>query len=250
MTISSRRYFIVFEKDRSKKKDLWFSVNFFYLKSLKNKKGSFSFVNEPFFKGDILFGLDLKNSMRPLQFNKITQEGKLQPVNPRLFKNFLLAEENQFVAFSTSARSEDIAPILEMLNNLQFNEEKIERLVFCELCLGDKKFTLLNKGHQIISFNDQNICSDCALEIVLREGKLAGLISAERISPKLKNFFRHMILKFKSIQKVISVFKSEFNPVANQEVTLYDVEKNTPVGKKYLNRRIDYVDIPPSFKQK
>ena len=246
MTISSRRYFIVFEKDRSRKKDLWFSVNFFYLKSLKKKKSSFSFVNEPFFRGEILFGLDLKNKMRPLTFNKLQKDNKLQPVNPRLFKDFLLAKENKFVAFSTSARPEVIAPVLEMLENFQFDQDKIERLVFCELCLKDKKFTLLNKGHQIISFKDQKICSDCALDIVLREGKMAGLISGERINPKLKNFFRHMILKFKSIKKVISVFKTEFNPVANQEVTLYDVDKPTPVGKKYVNRALDDVEIPLS----
>jgi len=247
LTISTRNYFIVFDKDRSKKKELWFSVNFFYLKSLKKKRSSFSFVNEPFFRGEILFGLDLKNKMRPLQFNKIQKDGKLQPVDPRLFKNFLLAETNRFISFSKSARIEDKSPVLEMLKSFQFDNDKIRELVYCELCLGDKKFTLLNKGHQIVSFNDQNICSECALEIVLRQGKLSGLISGERISPKLKNFFRHMILKFKSIKKVISVFKTEFNPSANQEITLYDIEKPTPVGKKYLNQNVDDVQIPEAF---
>ncbi len=246
MSISTRRYFIVLDKNREHKKDLLFNVNFFYLKSLK-KKGIVSYVNKPFFRGMVEFGLDIKNKMRPLKFNKIMEDGGYTPVNPRLFKKFLLAEENKFIAFSSQTNSEELEPVMEMLGNFQYDKNKIIKLILCELCLKDNKFTILNEGIQIKSFKNQIICSECALDIVLREARVRGLITRERISPKLKNFFNHMILKFKNLKKVLSVFKPDFNPVANRDVTLYDIEKNPTISKKYLNYNLKEVEIPESF---
>ncbi|MCK4780520.1 MAG: DEAD/DEAH box helicase, partial [Candidatus Lokiarchaeota archaeon] len=57
----------------------------------------------------------------------------------------------------------------------------------------------------------------------------------------------HLILKFKDIKKVLEVFKADFNPVANREITLYDIEKIPSISKKYLNQKIENVMIPPEF---
>jgi helicase len=249
LTIPLKNYFIVLDKNYERKRDLLFNVNFFYLKSLKLKDFSFSYVQQPFFRGTVVFGLDIKNKMRPLKFNKIERDGIIVPVNPKLFKKFILANENKFIAFSKQKNFKDFAPIVEMLNNFQFDNNKIIKLTFCKLCLDDKKFTLLNKGNQIKSYKNDIICSDCALDIVLKEVKLRGLISTDgRISPKLKNFFNHMILKFKNVKKVLSAFKPDFNPVINKDITIYDIEKSTPVSKKYLNYKIENIDIPLAFK--
>ncbi|MFW9898387.1 MAG: DEAD/DEAH box helicase [Candidatus Thorarchaeota archaeon] len=209
---------------------------------------SFSFINKPFFQGSIFFGLDMKNKMRPFKFNKIQQDGFI-PVNPRLFKKFLFAKENKFIAFSSQANHEELSSIMEMLRDLQYDKNKIIKLTFCKSCMDEQKFTILDKSIQIKSFKNQIICSDCALDIVIREGKLSGLISEDRVSPQLKNLFNHIILKFKNIEKALSAFKPDFNPVFNKEITLYDIEENPLLSKKYLNYKVKGIDIPISFKE-
>ncbi len=248
MTISRRNYFIVIDKDHESKKEYLYNINFFYLKSFKKKGFSFSYINTPFFRGNLLFGIDIKNKMRPLTFQKYQKDNTLTPINPRLFRDFLFAEENKFIAFSNQTPDVDYEAITKMLNNLQYNKENIKRLTFCKLCIDKNKFSLLDKNFQIISFNNQKICHECALEIILREIKSSGLFSGDKISLKIKDFFRHLILKFKNLKKVLYVFKPEFNPIGAKELTIYDVEKKIPVSKKYLNCKIDDLDIPISFK--
>ena len=199
--------------------------------------------------GIVIFGPDIKNKIRPLKFTKIQKDGTITPVNPKLFKKFLMASESKFIAFSSETDSKEFNPIMEMLENFQFDKEKIKKLTFCKLCLDDNKFTILDKSVKIQSFKNQKICSVCALDIVLREAKLNGLIpTAKRISPKLKNFFNHMILKFQNVSKVLSALKPDFNPVLNKEITIYDIEKSPPISKKYLNQQIEALDIPAAFK--
>ncbi|MCP4761719.1 MAG: DEAD/DEAH box helicase, partial [archaeon] len=213
------------------------------------KKFTFSYINTPFFKGTVVFGLDFKDKMRPLQFNKIQKDNTIDPVDPRLFKKLLLADEAQFVSFSSHAISEETQPIREMLNNFQFDNNKIKILPICNFCLSENKFTLLLGMKVPISHKDKIICSDCALKIVKRAAKSSGLIEKDRISPKLKNFLTHMILKFKNVQKILDVLKTDFDPSANRELTLYDTEKSPQISKKYLNYKIDDLDIPNTFKQ-
>ena len=105
-------------------------MNFFYLKSFKDKSSKFSYVNKPFFRGTVVFGLDIKNKMRPLKFNKIDKDGIANPVNPKLFKKFLLAEQNKFIAFSKQTNVKEFTPIMEMLENFQIDKNKISSLTF------------------------------------------------------------------------------------------------------------------------
>ncbi len=250
MTIPPRNYFLVIEKNREYKKELLFDVSFFYLKSFKKKSLSFKYVSEPFLRSTVIFGLDIKNKMRPLKFSKIEKDDTETPINPRLFKKFVLADENRFIALSSQTDPKEFDPVTKMLQNFQFDMTKITNLTFCESCLDNKKFKILRKRAQILSLKNQIICSECALELVLKNIQMTGLISSEtKISPKLKNFFNHMILKFRDVKKVLSAFKSDFNPVSNREITLYDIEKNPSISKKYLNFNINPLDIPLSFKE-
>ena len=120
-------------------------------------------------------------------------------------------------------------------------------MTFCKSCLEEKKFTILNEKTKIKSLISQFICSDCALDVVVNQAHLVGIIPSKRLSPKLKNFFNHLILKFRDINKILFSFKVDFNPVKNQEMTLYDVERNTPIKKQYLNYKIDDLEIPQSL---
>ncbi|TET57287.1 MAG: DEAD/DEAH box helicase [Promethearchaeota archaeon] len=247
MSVLSRNFFIVLDRNRKHKKELFFNVNFFYLKSFKKKRFTFTYINEPFFKGTVIFGLDIKNKMRPLNFTKIEKDGNLEPINPRLLRKFILSDKNKFLVFSNQTSPEDISPVKEMLSSFQYDPDKIVNLTLCNSCVEKNKFTLLNENLQIKSYKNQTICSECGYDIVINRIKLTGLISQERISPKLKNFLMHLILKFKDIKKVLEVFKPDFNPVANREITLYDIEKTLSISKKYLNHKIENVGIPPEF---
>jgi helicase len=245
-----RDFFIVLDRERTENTDIIYNVNFFYLKSLKKRgKQSFSYISKPFFKGIVILGLDFKNKIRPLKFDKILKDGNLKPVDPKLFKKFVLADENKYIAFSTESREENKEPIRQMLQSFQVKEDKIISLTFCNSCLDQRKFKILDKGHQIKSFKNQVVCPSCALDIVLRHAKGRHLLTSKRIEPKLKHFFRHLILKFKNIKKVIDSFKPGFNPESNKEVTLYDVERNTPVSKKYLNYKVIDLKVPNALKK-
>ncbi|MFX1390855.1 MAG: DEAD/DEAH box helicase [Promethearchaeota archaeon] len=249
MSIPLRNFFIAFDRNREHKKELLFNVNFFYLKSFKKKGFTFSYINEPFFQGSATFGLDFKNKVRTLTFSKIEKDGNLQPVDPRLMEKFILSEKNKFIVFSDQTPLEETEPIRKMLESFQYNKEKIITLTLCNLCMEKHKFTLLNENIQIKSYNDQILCSECAYNVVIKRIKLTGLISRDKISPKLKNFLMHLLLKFKDVKKVLEAFKADFNPVINREITLYDIEKNPPISKKYLNKKVNDLAINQDFKK-
>ncbi len=240
-------YFIVFERDKQNKTDFVFNVNLFYLKSMK--RGNISIVNTPIFKGKAIFGLDFKNKIRPLKFEKFVENNNLKPVDPALLQDLMFSKRNNFIAFSNLSSTEDIAPIVEMLENLNYDKNKILRLTFCASCLQEKKFTILSESTQILSFQDQLICSNCALDLVLREAKVSGLLREDRINPKLKNFFNHMVLKFRDITKVLNSFKEDFRPEENKDLTLYDVEETTAVASRYLHRKVSEINIPLELKK-
>jgi helicase len=46
----------------------------------------------------------------------------------------------------------------------------------------------------------------------------------------------------------LNSFKVNFDPVKNKEMTIYDIEKNPPINKKYLNYLVEDLEIPKSFK--
>jgi len=247
-TLFTKDFFIVFDRNEENKKHLSFNLNFFYLKSFKKKSKSISYISNPFFRGTIVFGLDYQDKFQPVSFSKLQKDGNPQPINPRLFKKFLLDAKNKFVAFSDQTQPNEFKPIKEMLKNLQYGESNIKNLTFCKKCLEDKKFTLLSETTKIKSLQNQYICSNCALDLIVKQASRAGLISSEKLNPKLKNFFNHLILKFKDAKRVLDSFKVDFDPLKNKEMTLYDVERNPQVSKKYLNYNVDDLEIQNKYK--
>ena len=247
---SRKKFFIVIERDVKKREKLIFDVNFFYLRKYDQKSGSFSFIDKPFFKGRVELGLDMKDRLRPLRFIKLTKEDNVKPITPRMFKKFLFEDNNKFIAFSSEAGSQDLSPMIDMLHNFQFEEEKIKYLTFCQNCLDKRQFKILDENLQIKSFNDQIICSECALKIVKRKAELSGFLPIKKKSlRKLKGFLQHIILKFKDIKKVLEVFKPDFKPAENRDITLYDLETKTPVSKKYLNVKVENLPLLEPLKE-
>jgi superfamily II helicase len=126
--------------------------------------------------------------VRPVNFSKIQENGHLEPINPRLLKNFLIDEKNKFIGFSSQTDPEEFNLIKQMLENFQFDEKNIVYLTFCKSCLEDNKFTILSEKTKIKSLRNQFLCSNCALDIVLKQAQLAGLISSNKINLKSFNF--------------------------------------------------------------
>jgi helicase len=183
-----------------------------------------------------------------LSFSKIEKDGVVSPINPHLFKQFLLSENNKFIAFSSHSSNQDMPAINEMLSSFQFDSNKILDLTFCESCLDSQKFNILDGSFQIKSIKNKIICTDCAYDIIFSGLKSRGLVTQERINPKLKNFFTHMILKFKDVRKVLTAFNVDFNPVINREITLYDIEEKPTIEKRYLNQKIEDLNIHQNLK--
>jgi len=248
LSVISRNFFIVVNRNPYDSKELNFDVNFFYLRSFKEDSFKFSYVSKPFFKGNVIFGLDFKDKMRPLSFLKTTSDNSTKAIDPRLFKKFVMNERNKFIAFSNQTDMNKFEPIRTMLKNFHFDNRKIIELTLCQSCLEKRVFNILSKKQQIKSYNNRIICSDCALELILKNARQNGLLSEEKINPKLKNFFKHMILKFRDILKVLNAFKANFNPIKNSDLTLYDIEQNPPISKKYLNLQVEDLDLEPKFR--
>ena len=249
MTTPSRDYVIVFDLNKKIKQENSYDINFFYLKNFKKRDNSFSIIKKPFFRGRLVLDLDIKNKIRPVYFSKLKKDDTEQPLDPKLLKRFLKEQNLQYIGFSDQTQSEVFIPIRKMLNSFQFNEKKIMSFTLCNSCVNNGKFNILSKNEQIRSLNNRIICSECALNLTLNQIELLGLLNVRNISPKLKNFFKHMILKFKSIQKVVNAFKVDFDPSKNKEITLYDIEKSPTIEKKYLNFSLDNIKIPPPFKE-
>ncbi len=240
MVSFKKDFFIVFDKNPVHvKKDL-FTLYLFFLKKKSGRQLVYS--SKPFFRGEIAFGLDFKNKIRPIKFEKSLEDGTRKPVDPKLFKEFLKSEKNKFLAISDQASLEDLEPLMKMLKGLQY--KNIEKLTLCSLCIKENKFTLLDNSEIIRSFQNQFICSNCALNIVANELKIQGI----EINPKIKDFLRHLILKFKNMKKILSSFAANFNPVKNSDLTLYDrlEKKESKRKKRALNIRD--IDIPEEFR--
>lgn len=240
MVSINKDFFIVLDRNPLHTKKEIFTVYLFYLKKKTGRQLIYS--SQPFFKGELTFGLDLKNKIRPVKFEKHLKGGT-KPVDPRLFKEFLKSNKNKFLAISDQANIKNLKSLMQMLKSFQFN--RIERLTLCNSCLNNNKFTLLDKSEIIRSFKYHLICPNCALSLVINELKMRDI----DIKPKLKDFLKHLILKFKNVKKILTTFTPNFNPVKNSDLTLYDLlEKRKEEGREY-KLTINEIDFPDEFKE-
>lgn len=239
MVSFNKDFFIVIDKNPLHVKKDIYTLYLFYLKKKAGRQLIYS--GQPFFKGEITFGFDFKNKIRPVFFEKYVKKEK-KPIDPKLFKQFLNSEYNKFLAISDKTNLEDLEPLMKMLNALHY--KNIEKLTLCDLCIVDNKFTLLDTSEVIHSHNNKSICKSCSLNIIENELKVQGVA----VNPKLKDFIKHLILKFKNVSKILSSFSPNFNPLKNTDLTLYDVIEKEKSNKKIKTLKIDDIDIPSDFK--
>lgn len=240
MVSINKDFFIVLDKNPLYTKNEIFTVYLFYLKKKTGRQLIYS--SQPFFKGELIFGLDFKNKIRPVKFEKHLKGGT-KPVDPRLFKEFLKSNKNKFLAISDQTDIKNLKSLMEMLKSFQFN--RIERLTLCNSCLNNNKFTLLDKSEIINSFKNQLICPNCALSFISNELKMRDI----NINPKLKDFLKHLILKFKDVKKILTTFTPNFNPIKNSDLTLYDLLEKRKEEEREYKLNINEIDLPDEFKE-
>ncbi len=235
----NKDFFIVLDKNPLYSKNEIFTIYLFYLKKKTGRRLIYS--THPFFKKELKIGLDFKNKIRPIKFEKHLKEGT-KPIDPKLFKEFLRSDKNKFLTISDQTDLMTLKPLTDMLKSFQYN--KVERLTLCALCLKKNKFTLLDKTEIIRSFKKQIICPNCALAFIVNEFKMRDV----DVNPKLKDFFKHLILKFKNIKKILTAFKPNFNPVKNSNLTLYDLLEKKEDERSKFKLTLDEISISNQFK--
>lgn len=136
---------------------------------------------------------------------------------------------------------EEIAPDHEAMFDDLFSRYQVERAPvhaqFCTYCAREGRFTLLPPGQVFRSYNDQKTCKRCAGRVLLKELK-----TYTKVSKKLKGLLRNLLLKFKDVERIASMFSPKFNPAKRTELTLYDKILPGPRERERKPRRVR--DLP------
>lgn len=242
---SAKKSFMIIDKDMHHKKKNYFNIFIFKLESEDYKNDMINYVSDPIFKGMVEFekiGLDeAHQTIEPFRFWKRIRapdikdlkndiEKNLQLLNPRLFLKLFKAVKFVVIPFEQEIE-EDIAPIYDMAKRYQ--REDIRRYQICDRCKKHRTFTLLGKDGEYTSLNKKKICKDCAGKELFKLLKDDYNID---VTPSLKMLMAKQLLKFKLVQKVLSMFESNFNPLSNRDITLYDVKSESKDFIEKLNK--------------
>ena len=275
---TAQRAFMIIDKDHYHKKKNYYNLFFFKLIEDNKEKGVLRYNDKPIFKGMVEFeqigsfdGFDdfdglsdsTKNgNMEPFRFWKRINlasndlkhdvENNLKPYNPRIFSKMF--KNAKFIVIpSDQIDEENTLPIYKMAERLQnpVTHKKIEirRYLLCEHCIKKRKFTLLENKDFFIGLNKKKICKDCAGKEVFSIMKKSYELD---VSPELKLIMVRKLLKFRSIPKITKIFLSNFNPLKDSDLTLYDKRsesKNLVNKLKKINSLyISQLEIPQILK--
>lgn len=242
---SARKSFMIIDKDIHHKKKNYFNIFIFKLQSEDSKNDTINYISDPIFKGMVEFekiGLDeVHQTIEPFRFWKRIRapdikdlkndiEKNLQVLNPRLFLKLFKAVKFIVIPFEQEIE-DDISPIYDMAKRYQ--REDIRRYQICDRCKKHRTFTLLGKDGEFINLNKKKICKDCAGKELFKLLKDDYNID---VTPSLKLLMAKQLLKFKSVQKVLSMFEANFNPLSNREITLFDTKSESKEFIEKLNK--------------
>ncbi|MDI9618394.1 DEAD/DEAH box helicase [Methanothermobacter sp.] len=110
----------------------------------------------------------------------------------------------------------------------------------CQHCLHEGYVTLVS-SRASTKHEGQIICSRCVDEVIRRELKLAGMDKSA-----FRNF-RRLIRRGVSLERVLEMMSPRFDPLANHELTLYDMV--TATADRTPKVPIDRLELPEKFKR-
>lgn len=195
-------------------------------------KGALNHKREPEFVGNIKFsddGESLSISRFVADYNfkdNSTLNEKLLPPS-EVIK--LLRSQAVFLA----TQDEKVEKFLKSLNI------KVRHTQVCDYCAYEGNITIVNSSYSY-RYHNQLICKDCALDTIKNEIKLQGF------DKKIFRNLKRTLEKTNSLEKTLSVLDPHFNPLNNQNLTLFDKTRKPrhiipPVDMKRLK-------IPKKFK--
>ncbi|MGZ7069209.1 MAG: DUF5814 domain-containing protein [Methanobacterium sp.] len=175
------------------------NVEFFPIGS---SKGALNVRRKPVFHG-ILKLKRIDNHIRPYKF--IVKKGEKESLFPPSEALKILKKQNVYII-------EHDAEIEEMLDSLNI---KYKRTRICKHCTIGGNITIINSEVGYL-YHEDYICRKCAEDEIKRELK-----SHSYDLSTFKNFKR-LLDNSGDLNKVLSVFNPNFNPIKNSDLTLYD----------------------------
>lgn len=190
-------------------------------------RGALNSRREPIFYGYMKLKR-ISNQIRPYKF--IVKKGDKESLFPPGEALKILKKQNVYIIGKD-------AEMEEMLDSLNI---KYKRTRICRHCTMVGYITIINPK-VAYSFHNDFICRKCAEEEIKRE------LKARSIDLSAFNNFKKMLDKSGDLNKVLSVFHPNFNPLKNPDLTLYD--KITTVEQDdSVKVSMDDVNIPVDFK--
>lgn len=192
-----------------------------------SSKGALNSRRTPLFYGSLKLKR-INNHIRPYKF--IVKKGDKESLFPPGEAIKILKKQNIYLI----GRDPEIE---EMLNSLNI---KYKRTRICRHCTMSGYITIINFDVAYLLHNEY-ICRICAEDEIKRE-----LIARNYDLNSFKRF-KKMLDKTSSLDKVLSVFDPNFNPVKNPDLTLYDKilikdDKNIP------KTSMDDINVSTEFK--
>ncbi len=193
-----------------------------------SSNGALNSRREPLFYGYLKLKR-INNQIRPYKF--IVKKGDKESLFPPGEALKILKKQNVYII------GED-AEIEEMLDSLNIN---YRRTRICKHCTMGGYITIINP-HVAYLFHKNYICRKCAEEEIKRE------LKSRSIDLSAFNNFKKMLDNSGDLNKVLSIFDPNFNPLKNPDLTLYD--KITTVEKDdTVNMSMDEINVPDEFKK-
>ncbi|OED30433.1 DUF5814 domain-containing protein [Methanosphaera sp. WGK6] len=186
----------------------------------------------------------LNNQRKPLFYSyfKLQEiDGKIRP------QRFIIQQDN----IETLKSPKDVIRTLRKQNVLLATEdEEIESMLnslnipfklthICRHCTFEGNITILKKSASYNLYGEY-ICKNCAEKEIKRVMDLKGYNKAAFPG------FKKLLEKTHNLEKVLQIFNPKFNPIQNDDLTIYD--KITVKKTKYSKVKVNQLPIPNNFK--
>ncbi len=193
-----------------------------------SSKGVLNSIRKPIFYGYLKLKR-INNQIRPYKF--IVKKGDKESLFPPGEALKILKKQNVYII------GED-AEIEEMLDSLNI---KYRRTRICKLCTMSGYITIINP-EVAYSFHKNLICRKCAEEEIKRE------LKTRSIDLSAFNNLKKILDRSGDLDKVLSIFDPNFNPLKNPDLTLFD--KITTVEDEDSKKvGMDEINVPGKFKK-
>lgn len=193
-----------------------------------SSKGALNSRRKPIFHGNLKLKR-INNHVRPYKF--IVKKGDKESLFPPSEALKILKKQNVYII----GKDDEIEEMLDSLNI------KYKRTRICKHCTMSGYITIINPEISYL-YHKHYICRKCAEEEIKRE------LKSHSYDLSAFNNFKKMLDKTGDLDKVLSVFNPNFNPVKNPDLTLYD--KITIRDDKNLSKiKMDDIKIPKELKK-